>query len=472
VLDTPAHAAFSPGSVIGGKYRVERQLAEGGIGVVVLARHLQLGHQVAIKYLQAKVLTNSLLVTRFMREAQLAASIHSDHVVRVFDVGTLDDGGPYMVMEFLDGEDLGAVVARGPLAQQDAIDYVMQACDAIAEAHGLGIVHRDIKPENLFLARRGSGTPIIKIVDFGISKSTMNRDTGKRLPRMTEDGDRFGTPMYMSPEQLASSTNVDARADIWALGVVLFELLTARIPFDGESVPQIAASILTAPAKLLRTYCPGASSELEAAVSKCLEKTPDLRFRNVAELAQELAPFGSPVSQRGVFDIQRIVRDSGASIRPPRPSSPEWQVGPAAPSAVRPLAETLDAISGTRSAISRPSKTALVGVLGACALIAGSVIALGRARVDRPVTLGPPPFGVVETPPPAPPQPLATASTGPAAQPTVSARLAEPVAPSAAKRSVEVKLPRQVVAIPAPPTKAPSTGFQTNVDYKEFGERR
>jgi serine/threonine protein kinase len=345
VLDTPAHAAFSPGSVIGGKYRVERQLAEGGIGVVVLARHLQLGHQVAIKYLQAKVLTNSLLVTRFMREAQLAASIHSDHVVRVFDVGTLDDGGPYMVMEFLDGEDLGAVVARGPLAQQDAIDYVMQACDAIAEAHGLGIVHRDIKPENLFLARRGSGTPIIKIVDFGISKSTMNRDTGKRLPRMTEDGDRFGTPMYMSPEQLASSTNVDARADIWALGVVLFELLTARIPFDGESVPQIAASILTAPAKLLRTYCPGASSELEAAVSKCLEKTPDLRFRNVAagcstssaSSATRARAFGRPVPRApsGRWGPRRLprfapwprrwTRSPGRArrsrVRPRRPSS-------------------------------------------------------------------------------------------------------------------------------------------------------
>ncbi len=229
-----AQPGFANGSLVGGKYLVEETVAEGGIGVIVAARHLALEQRVAIKHLKAKALENPSLVERFVREARLAAQISSEHVVRVFDVGSLPEGGPYMVMEYLHGQDLGSLLASGPLSIPRAVDYIVQACDALAEAHVLRIVHRDIKPENLFLAERPSNTPILKIIDFGISKVAPTRGEGDSWAHETAANERFGTPLYMSPEQLRSSSNVDSRTDIWALGVTLFELVTGRLPFVGR----------------------------------------------------------------------------------------------------------------------------------------------------------------------------------------------------------------------------------------------
>jgi serine/threonine protein kinase len=309
--------AFSNGSVVAGKYLIEETIAQGGIGVVVVATHLALEQRVAIKYLRPKALSNPVIVERFVREARLAAQITSEHVVRVHDVGTLPDAGPYMVMEYLVGEDLGHTVQGGPLPVARAVDYVLQACDALAEAHALRIVHRDIKPENMFLAQRASNTPIVKIIDFGISKITPRRGEGEEWATQTAASERFGTPLYMSPEQLRSTSNVDARTDIWSLGIVLHELLTGTNPFEGDDLPQVCTSILTSPPARLTATRPHAPPQLELVILKCLEKDPALRYRNVAELAQDLVPFGPASAAARVERIFEVVRRGGDSIRPP-----------------------------------------------------------------------------------------------------------------------------------------------------------
>ncbi len=297
---------IAPGRVIDGKYLIERELASGGVGVVVLATHLELGQRVAIKFLHSHRLSDAAVVERFKREARLAASIRSSHVVRIHDVGTLEDGAPYMVMEYLEGEDLGAVLARcGPISVDVAIDWILQACEALMEAHALGIVHRDLKPENLFLAKTGVHSSIVKIVDFGISKvhedpsgtSAPARVLGSaRSARMTEENERFGTPVYMSPEQLASSTNVDARSDIWSLAVVLFELLTADLPFEGHDLTSLLSNVLTSSPVPIRRKRPDVSPAIESILLACLARDRNHRPAGVAELAGMLAPFATPMS--------------------------------------------------------------------------------------------------------------------------------------------------------------------------------
>jgi serine/threonine-protein kinase len=307
---------FAPGSRVANKYVVEREIGEGGLGVVVKARHEQLDQAVAIKYLKPYALALPGTVERFVREARLAARIKNDHAVKVQDVDTLPNGIPYMVMEFLEGKDLGQVVAEGPLPMQEAIEYVLQASEALAEAHAMGIVHRDLKPDNLFLAERPGGARIVKIFDFGISKAVAKRAGGPRERALTQVNDRFGTPGYMSPEQL-NSADVDARADIWALGVVLFELVTGKLPFEGDDLVLLFTAILTkAPISVL-TLMPTAPKELDTILVRCLEKDRDQRYRNVAELAQDLVHIWEDEAPSRLRHIVQVIREAGDSIRPP-----------------------------------------------------------------------------------------------------------------------------------------------------------
>src|SRR3984885_7032800 len=192
------------------------------MGIVVAARHVQLDEKVALKFLRPEALADADAVERFAREARAAVKIKSEHVARVIDVGTLPNGAPYMVMEHLDGEDMAAwIKERGALPVEQALDFVLQACVAVADAHALGIVHRDLKPANLFCIRRSDGQLSIKVLDFGISK--MTDLTGSGQGSMTRTSALMGSPLYMSPEQMRSSKDVDAKTDIWALGVILFE---------------------------------------------------------------------------------------------------------------------------------------------------------------------------------------------------------------------------------------------------------
>src|SRR5580704_356304 len=258
------------GDVLAGKYRVERVLGEGAMGVVVAAMHVHLGERVALKFLKQELASNQEVVARFLREAQSAVRIKGEHIARVSDVGTLDTGAPYMVMEYLTGSDLGVLLEqRGKLDVAQAVDSVIQACDALAEAHSLGIVHRDLKPSNLFLTKRPDGSALVKVLDFGVAK-LLNNDPSK--PQLTANGAVIGSPVYMSPEQLLGKKTVDARSDVWQLGVILHELLTGECPFDGRTMADIMLAIGVHPAKPLREVRPDAPPELEALIARCLEK--------------------------------------------------------------------------------------------------------------------------------------------------------------------------------------------------------
>src|SRR3954471_7195160 len=292
------------GQILGGKYRIDRVLGAGGMGMVVAATHLQLDERIAIKFLLPEALANPEAVARFGREAKAAVKIRGEHVARVIDVGTFDNGAPYMVMEHLDGRDLAALIhERGALAPADAVDAVLQACEALAEAHALGIVHRDLKPANLFMVRRPDGTPSIKVLDFGISKLTAPGADHS----MTKTSAVMGSPLYMSPEQMTASRGVDARTDIWALGVVLYELLTGRVPFRAETLPEVCGLILTAAPSPVRDFSPGVPEGLQSVVLRCLEKDRERRYSNVSQVAQALAPFGSRATSRSVERISRIL---------------------------------------------------------------------------------------------------------------------------------------------------------------------
>jgi serine/threonine protein kinase len=312
-----------PGDVLAGRFRVERVLGAGGMGVVVAAHHLQLDRRVALKFLLPEIARQQSVVARFGREARAAARIQSEHVARVLDVGTLEDGRPYLVMEYLEGRDLEAEVkARGPLPVATTVDWVLEACEALAEAHAAGIVHRDLKPANLFLTRRADGGPVIKVLDFGISKHTLLDAAGQGGPALTQTFAQLGSPRYMSPEQLRSSKDVDARADLWALGLIMHELLTGETAFDGTTLPELHVAILTQPPRPVRSLRADVPPELEAAISRCLEKDPAHRFANVAELAQAIFGFGTPQAQVSAERVARVLGLQPSPRAAPRMAPP------------------------------------------------------------------------------------------------------------------------------------------------------
>jgi len=468
----PPPAQPQPGDVILGKYRIERVIGLGGMGAVVAARHLQLEERVAIKFLLPEMLRNEEVVQRFLREAKAAIRIRSEHCVRVLDVGTLENGAPYMVMEYLEGQDLAAIAeAHTQLPIPDVIDWVLQASEALAEAHALGIVHRDLKPANLFLTRRADGTASVKVLDFGISKqATSGVDAG-----VTKTQAVLGSPRYMSPEQMRSTKDVDARADVWALGAVVHELISGHPPFDAETMTALCAAILQDPPRSMRATRPDAPPQLEAAVRGALEKDRDRRFPNVAQLAAALAPFGSPTSRASAERIARVLGVPAAG-RPMAITGAGFPGGGSSPGFAQP--QPMAATTGGSSVATGPRGTGPSGAAVAAAVLALLVFAsagtVGLVAWKRHVAEPAPATSAIVTPqataiPSAPVVLAEPSAAAPVAAPSSAAAPSSSAAPGAAPQGVPGPGHHPPVG-PARPGPAPSKPPPSNGN--PFGDDR
>ncbi|WP_433937582.1 serine/threonine-protein kinase [Sorangium cellulosum] len=463
-----------PGELIAAKYRVERVVAIGGMGVVLAARNEDLDQKVAIKILRQDALANQEAVARFLREARTAARLQGEHVARVFDVGTTESGVPFMVMEFLTGLDLQQVIdTHGPLPIQDAVDYVLQALEAVAEAHAAGVVHRDIKPSNLFLAEHADGTRHIKVLDFGISKG-QGLDSPAE-PGLTSTKQVMGSPGYMSPEQMMAPRTVDGRADVWSFGVLLYTLVTGEPPFQGETVAAVMANILHQPVPRLRDKRSDAPASLERIVTRCLEREVGARYANVAKLAQALEPLGSSFAKLSTSRIQSAI-------------------GAASPAGQTLLnskaAEDSDRLSGaswTHTSSRRRSRRRLLVAAGAAALLAGAVgagvwlvasarmapaapsAAAAREREREPADGAG--SGALAPAPPAPAVESAAAVASGAAAPAAASPASPPItAPSAslAGDAAPSARPKATASGGAPPKAAPPPKPPTSTSEDEM----
>ncbi len=472
------------GDILAGKYKVERVLAQGGMGIVVAAIHQQLEQRVALKFMLPEGMENEGALSRFLREAKAAVRLRSEHVARVLDVGTAETGSPYIVMEYLEGLDLSGVISeQGALPMDLAITYVLQAAEAVAEAHALGIVHRDLKPANLFLTKRADGTPCVKVLDFGISKLTGVGDMN-----LTKTNTVMGTPFYMAPEQLQSSKNVDLRSDVWSLGMILYELLTGVVAFQRDTLPGLCSAILFEPVPSARERVPAIPEGVEAVLFKALEKLPGDRYQTLGEFADALAPFLST----GVMLAERVSRVLGlaaaaheartrvhsspmidrdvaverpslaaTSPKPFGPSAPSSTVGPSAPSApvMEHLAATSEEPTPSYMPVSRPwGKLAAVGgVVLVCLVV--FVVAMRSSRREEPARASASSQVAAVTPPgnaegTMPKQALLVA-------PTQTSQVIDTAGSSAgaslaSAHVVAKERPRQVTAAPKPISLAPS----------------
>jgi serine/threonine-protein kinase len=430
-----------PGVVVLDKYRVVRMLGVGGMGFVVQATHITLGTQVAIKFLLPQFAVMGDAARRFVREAQAASKITSDHIVRVFDTGTSTPYGPFIVMEFLEGFDLARHIRqRGGFPVDEAVDYAVQAALALGEAHASGIVHRDVKPANLFVVERSDGSHCVKVLDFGISKVAEESSL-----EVTKTSAILGSGLYMSPEQMRSAKNVDHRTDMYALGISLYELLTRTQPFTAESFPELVIKVNMEPPVDLRHWRPDVPPELAEVIGRAYAKKPEDRYQTMAELAAALAPWAAASTRQTIDKIARIDarRRAGSSpslpafgnsaapapltfdadVRIPRPApvpSPA-SVGvdtfglskqsKRALSSVDPLGQTASkSFSGTRS---RPTASLLgVGIgLGIAASVAAVAVYYARSAPNEAT-----PLQTAEAAAPASERP--TAETAPVVVPT------------------------------------------------------
>lgn len=367
----------SPGTVVADRYLVEGLLGRGGMGAVVTATERESGRRVAIKLMPPRATKSRAAVERFLREGRAASAVSSEHVVRVLEVGQSDEGAPFIVMEHLEGSTLGKLLKRrGALPVSEALDYVLQACVAVAECHAMGIVHRDLKPENLMVLGSAGEPPKVKVLDFGVSKSDW-LEQAARL-RLTGTADVLGTPTHMSPEQVRSSKSVDARTDIWALGVILYEALTGKPPFLAENLPALCAAIVSDEPLPPRALLPSIPAPLEALILRCLEKHPDARPFSVRTLAEALAPFAS---EAGLASVERIRHIGEASVPRTSVPPPPPRLTPIPP---RPAASTLETGLSDTASFGRRVSTRRRSMVAAAAFLisAGAVAALVLGALD------------------------------------------------------------------------------------------
>ena len=305
-------APVREGDMIASKYRVERILGAGGMGVVVLALHVDLEQRVAIKFLLPEAASDGELVERFLREGRASVRLRGQHVVKTIDVGRLEDGAPFLVMEFLQGKPLRDHVEQHPngMPIETLASFLLQACEGVAEAHSLGIVHRDLKPENLFVTHGVDGWPLLKVLDFGISKIADEGFAGA----LTRTNSLFGSPMYMSPEQMRSAKHVDPRADIWSLGVIGYELVCGRPPFDADTMYDLCLKVAQDTPQSLLERRPDVPPDLAEGILRCLHKEVGKRTQNVADLAAVLEPHAGPRARGTAARLRDVIRASGAAF--------------------------------------------------------------------------------------------------------------------------------------------------------------
>jgi serine/threonine-protein kinase len=441
------------GDVLAGKYRVDRVLGAGGMGMVVAARHLDLNKLVALKFMLSSAAANPDAARRFVQEARSAAQLRSEHVAHVSDYGTLETGEPYIVIEYLEGEDLGALLARsGPLPVGFAVELMLQACEAMDEAHGNGIIHRDIKPQNLFLTTRRKGTPCVKVLDFGLSKVALTGEAPAGL-HQTNTAAMLGSPLYMSPEQMRSARGVDHRADIWSLGATLYELLTGQPPFPSESLMELCVKLTNERPRAPRELRPEIPAGLEWAVMHCLEPDPSARFQSVAEFSAALAPFGSQSAGAPVARAAGLAAAPQAAPAVSNERSSNTADSATAGSAKLPPTTASANWGTTQAPGSRKSRPVLPVVLALGVVAVGAVGWLlgGRAKSEGPADAA---SSILAHPAaPSAVEPLApvTAAEPVAVAPRPSAMPSATSAPSAAAPAPVAPAP---VAVAAPAIKA------------------
>ena len=486
---------LTPGTVISGKYRVDSILGRGAMGVVVAATHLELREAIALKFLYAKTDGSEDFKSRFRREAQVSAKLRNEHITRVLDVGTWREGAMYMVMEYLAGNDLRKMIrTQGPFPIGAAVEYIVQVCEGVAEAHAHGIVHRDLKPSNLLVTKRADGSDLVKILDFGISKWT---GMGDEEGELTQTGVVLGSPKYMSPEQLFGAGSVDSRTDIWSIGAILYELIAGRPPYDQPSLARICADLAgNKPPPRLRDLRTEVTPELEGVVLHCLERSVDLRIQNVADLAGDLlAAVGSPYADQVRSRIRSTLDPSGtsavhSSLRQPgggtgtytslafadaSASYPKASGHTQAPGVAATLLSSQEGPRKRRQGMIAVALLALAGV--------GGWLFLNRQRPPPPdeasaasPTAAPPPMATAAAPVPAvaaapvatPASPETTTQTtnsaGSKATPAEPARhVAQPSRPAVARPQPR-STPTPTADNPTPPTTASPTTPSTTAD--------
>ncbi len=466
-------ALVRPGATFDGKYKVVRELGRGGMGAVLEAEHLGLGSRVAVKVMLPSLADDAALVERFLREARSTARISSDHVAKVLDVASLADGTPYLVMELLHGENMGAYIDRGAATDAESYLLLLQVCDGLAHAHAAGLVHRDLKPENVFIVRRRSGEPCAKILDFGIAKDVAQGAS------MTQTSEAFGSPSYMSPEQIKSSRSVDARSDVWALGVVAFELFSKNLPFPGRTVFEVGARVIGEPPLSLASLRPDLPAPVVAAVMACLEKAPESRTPDVACFAEAIAPFvpGGPGFVAGVREALMSSRPS-----PPRAPLPPSETESVARAATPEQDTQLTVTTGRDHALGGKRGAAVaLGSLGLAVVVFGFAL---RARLrpehaptNAPVTFASAASTASDEPKPSPlaPSTSSAPALGAPSSPVSAASVVVPAAPPSAAASASPRPKPVGTSVPHASSttttpKAPASSTATPKHYDRHGE--